>query len=71
MDFLVPPILEAAFEVMRATPQVRVQNRTQEQIMDFPVPQIMEAAVEVMHVTPEECVQNRTPGAAHGNNNKT
>ena len=37
MDFPVPRILEAAVEMVPSTPQVRVQNRTLEQIVDVPM----------------------------------
>ena len=49
-----PQLMEAVVEV---TPQERVQNRTQEQIVDVPVPPLLEAVVEV---TTQERVLNRT-----------
>ena len=46
VDEPVPPVMEAAVEVMRATPQECVLNRTPEQLVDEPVPQIAEEIVE-------------------------
>ena len=56
-DSLVPPIMEA---VLPSTPQERVQNLTQEQVMDFPVPQNMRDYAGVVRATPQELVQNRS-----------
>ena len=49
--------LWGAVEVVRATPQECLLNRTPEQLVDEPVPRIAEQAVRV---TPHECVVNRT-----------
>ena len=46
MGVPMPPIMEAAVEVVREKPLERVQNRTQQPIVDSPVPQFMEAAVK-------------------------
>ena len=40
VDEPVPPVMEAAVEVMRPTPQECVVNRTPEQLVDEQVPQI-------------------------------
>ena len=52
MDSPVLQVLEAAVEIVLSTPQVLVQNRTQEQIVDS-VPQFMEAVVEVLPSSPQ------------------
>ena len=43
-----------------STPQERVLNLTQEQIVGVPVPRIMKASVDVVLSTPQERVQHRT-----------
>ena len=57
MDSPVPQIMEA---VLPSTPQERVLNLTQEQIVGVPVPRIMKASVDVVLSTPQERVQHRT-----------
>ena len=45
VDESVPPVMEAAVEVMRPTPQEYVVNRTPEQLVDEPVNEIAEEVV--------------------------
>ena len=52
MDLPVPQFMGADVEIMRATPQERMQTRTLEQIAAFPVPQISEE--RVVNRTPEQ-----------------
>ena len=59
VDVPLPPIMEVPVDVMRSTPQERVQNRILEQIVVM-VPRILEADVDVVRATPQECVLNRT-----------
>ena len=46
VDEPAPPVMEAALEVMRATPQECVLFRPPEQLVDVPVPQITKEIVE-------------------------
>ena len=55
---LCPSVHGADVEIMRATPQESVQNRTHEQIVDS-VPRVTKAVVEVVPPTLQERVQNR------------
>ena len=59
VDVPVPRTMED--DVVRSTPQERVQNRTLEQIVDFPVPQILEVYAGIVRAAPQERVQNRIP----------
>ena len=51
--------MEAAVEIVPSTPQVRVQNRMQEQIVDMPVPLVTEKMLADVFGLPQERVHNR------------
>ena len=55
----VPHMMEKTTEVTKPIPQVRVQQRTVEQIVDVPVPQIVEEIVEVVQIIPQERISER------------